>query len=143
MKGLLIGGLLASVFFGLTGVIAKFASNSQVGISVYLLSMGIGFLLASLPFFLLTPASYSPQGIGYSVSSGIAQACGMACVLFAMHKYSTPMSQLAPLYNTNTLIAVVLSLVIFSEWQSVSISKVLLGSLFIIFGAAIVSTASK
>ena len=61
-------------------------------------------------------------------------------VAIAITHYKTPLSILAPLYNTNTLVAVVGSLLIFSEWRDVNVVKLLMGSILIIGGAVLVST---
>ena len=47
-------------------------------------------------------------------------------------------SQLIPLINANTLVSVILGLVILREYQSVSIIKVLIGTILIVLGAVVI-----
>ncbi len=138
MKGLLIGGLGASLFFGLAGVLAKTTSGTGIGISGYLFFMGVAYMVVATLTF--TSPNLSLNGALLASMVGACQAIGMALVLYAVVSFGSPMSQLAPLYNTNTLVAVILSLVIFSEWQSVNVTKVMIGSLLIVIGSTLVAT---
>ena len=56
-------------------------------------------------------------------------------------KYGTPLSQLVPIYNINTLFAVLLALVVFSEWQNVNVSTLMIGTLMVTIGAIFVANA--
>ena len=50
-------------------------------------------------------------------------------------------AQLVPLYNMNTLVAVILALIVFSEWQELQLVKLLLGTVLIVAGAIFVANA--
>lgn len=141
-QGLIIGGLLPAIFFGLTGILAKIVSQKGIAPPAYLFFAGVGYIVAGFiayPFF--KSADFNSGSAFVSVLIGISQATGMALVFYALFAFASPMSQLAPLYNTNTLIAVVLSLIIFSEWQEVNTFKVLFGAVLIVVGSYFVSVA--
>lgn len=48
---------------------------------------------------------------------GLLWAAGTGAVTFALGRYGGQISQFAPLYNMNTLVAVLVGLVVFGEWQ--------------------------
>jgi uncharacterized membrane protein len=68
-----------------------------------------------------------------------AIAAGLVAV--ALTSYGVPVARLVPLYNMNTLVAVLLALVVFSEWRDVNAVKLLVGSLLIIAGGSLVATS--
>src|SRR5688500_18601558 len=63
----------------------------------------------------------------------------MLLVSFALLKLRTPISVLAPLYNMNTLVAVILGLWIFAEWRDVQALPLILGTAMITMGGIIVA----
>lgn len=60
---------------------------------------------------------------------------------YAVSVLNIPLSILAPITNVNALVAVALSAIVFGEWQSLHLLKVISGTLLIVIGAGIVSTA--
>jgi transporter family protein len=71
---------------------------------------------------------------------GLSWGSGSVLVAIAINNYKTPLSVLAPLYNMNTLVAVVGALFIFSEWRDVNVVRLIIGSLLIIGGGVLVSS---
>lgn len=141
-QGLIIGGILPAVIFGFTGILARLASERGIAAPAYVFWIGVGFILSALlayPIFKTYDWNFNSALI--SIVIGIAQAVGMAMVFYAIMVLSTPLSQLVPLYNTNTLVAVLLSLVIFSEWKDVDVAKLMLGATLIVVGSYFVTVA--
>jgi uncharacterized membrane protein len=66
---------------------------------------------------------------------------GTGLILLAFDRFGASVSQLAPLYNMNTLVVVLLGLLIFSEWKQVRPVPLLIGSLLIVLGAVFVARA--
>ena len=66
---------------------------------------------------------------------------GIACIAIALKKYDAQISQLVPLYNMNTLFAVLIGMVAFAEWREVSLAKILISSVLIISGGVLASRA--
>ena len=62
-------------------------------------------------------------------------------VAYSLLHFNVPISQLVPLYNMNTLVAVLLALVVFSEWKDLHTLKLLFGTVLIAIGAVFVANA--
>ena len=62
-------------------------------------------------------------------------------VVIALTKYDASISQLVPLYIMNTLFTVLLGLLIFSEWATVSSPKLIVGSILIVIGGTLAASA--
>jgi uncharacterized membrane protein len=62
-------------------------------------------------------------------------------VVVALNNLKTPLAKLAPLYNMNALVAVLLGLVLFGEHAEVSVVRLLAGAALIIGGATLVASA--
>ena len=65
----------------------------------------------------------------------------MACIAIALRRYNGQISQLVSLYNMNTLVAVLIGLILLSEWQTVNIVKIVASSVLIIVGGVLAATA--
>jgi uncharacterized membrane protein len=72
-------------------------------------------------------------GLTWGIASGL--------VAYSLLNFSVPISQLVPLYNMNTLVAVLLALLIFSEWRDLNTIKLISGSVLIVIGAIFVANA--
>lgn len=76
-----------------------------------------------------------------AVGIGASWAAGMALVALALTRYGVPLSKLAPLYNMNTLVVVLLALIVFAEAREVAFPRLLLGTLLILAGGVVVARA--
>ena len=72
---------------------------------------------------------------------GLSWGLGMIAVMIGLSRFGAPLSKLAPLYNLNTLVVVVLALVLFAESREVNTPKLLGGAALIMAGAALVARA--
>jgi uncharacterized membrane protein len=142
--GLLVGGLAPALLFGVFAILTKASTEHNLGSSFYIIIVGISCIilgLGSIPFFNENLGKISPQGIMFAGLGGLAWALGMFLVNVAIARFNTPISLLAPIYNMNTLVSIVLGLWIFAEWRNVSMPKLMLGSFFITLGGVILSRA--
>ncbi len=140
--GLIVGGLIPALIFGFGNVFIKSSTSHGISTAAYLLVVGISVIVVGVIFFLLTGDRHvTTQGGIYAFFAGAAWASGIACVTIALQKYNAPISQLSPLFNMNTLIAVLLGLWIFAEWQHVKVPQLLIGSLLIVIGGVLVAKA--
>jgi len=87
-----------------------------------------------------TTQTVNVKSIIPAIVMGLAWGAGVVLVAIAINNYKTPLSDLAPLYNMNTLVTVVGALFIFSEWKDVNAMRLVLGSLLIIGGGVLVSS---
>ena len=140
--GLIVGGLIPALLFGVSNLFIK--GSIQVGISLplYLLSTGVAVLVVGLLSLLVVRETQVSSGsFALAFGSGVCWAIGIFCVTFALQRYDATVSTLTPLFNMNTLIAVLLALWIFAEWKQVQVPHLLIGSLFIIIGGIFVARA--
>lgn len=141
MTGMLVGGFLPAILYGIGGIFQKLSIQSGIGIGPYIVGSGVGALIAGSLIWLILPENppINVSGVGYAMVIGFIWALGMTSVAVALQRYSAPLAKLAPIYNMNTLITVLLALIIFSEWQELSISRLLGGTLLIILGCSLVA----
>ncbi len=138
--GLIIGGLVPAVFFGLSTVFQKLAT--QVGISpgAFMVSAALGVAsIGCVGIFMMADRSTTLRGCMHAMGFGFLWGAGSFCIAYALSNYAVPMSKIVPLYNMNTLVAVILCLIIFSEWRDVQTIKLLAGTACIVVGGILVS----
>ena len=142
MKGLLIGGLVPAVLFGFAGLLQKVFGRTESGPGPYLLFIGLGVLLCGAMMTLLDGNHTVTMGSGLAATFiGIFWALGMMFVQIGLFKFGTPLAQLAPLYNMNTLIVTVLALVFFAENRDLGVTQLMAGAMFIVLGGTLVARA--
>ena len=142
VTGLLIGGGLPAICFGLSSVLSKAAVNAKIGMGPYLLCISLAIAtVAGACTWYFDDRTFTGRAAAYTYLVGFTWALGSAALAFALVKFQTPIAKLVPLYNCNTLIAVLLGLWWFAEWQQVDTGKLILGSALIVLGGALVANA--
>lgn len=137
-------GLGAAVFFGLSSVLAKIVVGEKFfGIDPktagILTVIGIALVLGAYFFSSPTSIPKNPVHIGLGIGVGILWGLGNLFVLIAFQNKAN-IAQLAPIYNINTLIAVVLGIFLLAEIPSQTQTiKILVGAILITVGAVLVS----
>lgn len=147
MEGWLVLGLLAAVSYGLAGLAAKVALGDEyAGLTVtaasILTAIGVGLVFTVFYFrqegFSLPGISLKSAFAGMSI--GLFWALGQIFVYTAVLK-GADISRMAPIYNMNTLIVVVLAIVFLGEVPDKSaVLRVVSGAVFIVLGGILVST---
>lgn len=139
--GIVIGGIVPAFLFGIAGICQKFSNQHGISTGAYVLSVGIGVVLVGVVLCVWNTAqTANVKSIIPAIVMGLAWGTGSVLVAIAINNYKTPLSVLAPLYNMNTLVAVVGALFIFSEWRDVNAIRLIIGSLLIIGGGVLVSS---
>ena len=139
---LILGGLLPALIYGGSAIFQKISTSLGISLSAYLVATGIGIVIVGIGFYLFEHSfSFSIKSGLYAVSFGLTWGIASALVAYTLLNFEVPLSQLVPLYNMNTLVAVILALIIFSEWKSLDMIKLLSGSTLIVFGAILVAKA--
>ena len=142
MAGVIVGGLLPALFFGISGAFAKPSMQAGIGIGLYLICVGLAAAAAGSCFYLFSPdKTLSFRSGGYALLVGVCWAIAAGLVALALTKYGVPVAKLVPLYNMNTLVTVFIGLVVFAEWKDVSMLKLALGSLLVVAGGTLVATS--
>ena len=118
-------------------------SESQGGLSLTLKLIGILLIIAVLGYLIYslkqTGVQISLPTVGFGLLQGAVWAGGM---IFAFSAFSigAEAARLVPIYNTNTLIAVILGLFLLHEVPVPEERvKVILGALLIVIGGILVS----
>ena len=142
LTGIIVGGLLPAVFFALSAPFIRWSTQAGIGIGLYLICVGLAVVVVGAAFHLyFRDMTISPRSGLAAAGMGAMWAIGAGLVAVAVWKYPIPLSKLVPLYNMNTLIAVLLSLWIFAEWQNVNVLKLLVGALLVVIGGTLVALA--
>lgn len=104
--------------------------------------MGIGALTTLIIYFFLANGTFQhckPSLCILAILPGCIWALGMCAVLFAISK-EAPISKLAIVYNTNTLVAVVLGVVFLKEALcGAELFRVVIGGLLVTVGIILAS----
>jgi hypothetical protein len=137
--GLLIGGVLPAILLGLSGVSMKLGASTGIGTGPLLIVIGLTSTVVGAIFCADGDAAWTRGGIGSAILIGVCWATGTGCVGIALKKYGAQISQLVPLYNMNTLVAVVIGLVVFAEWRTVQPLRISLAAVLIVAGGILAS----
>jgi uncharacterized membrane protein len=139
---LIIGGFLPALIYGGSAIFQKLSTSSGISISMYLIAAGFGVVAAGIGFYFLGHStSFSLKASVYAGIFGLTWGIASGLVAYSLLNFNVPISQLVPLYNMNTLVAVLLALLIFSEWKDLNTVKLLTGSVLIVIGAIFVANA--
>ncbi|MEM9007723.1 MAG: hypothetical protein AAGE59_29940 [Cyanobacteria bacterium P01_F01_bin.86] len=142
LLGLVVGGILPALFYGISSVFAKSSTNAGMSVGGHLFFIGIAISVTGLVFNLLLPGHIpSLLAVASSSMQGFFWALGTGCIVLSLLKYQAPLAKLVPLYNMNTLVTVGLALLIFAEWRQVNPIQLFLGSGLIVVGGILVSGA--
>jgi len=140
--GIVIGGLIPAVLYAVSALFTKAGVQAGIGLGIYMLVMGLAVMLVGLVFFIFVPdKTLSARSVLHTMGAGVTWGLGAGLVALAIAQFSTPLGKLVPLYNMNTLIAVLLALWIFSEWKQVNSVQLLIGSALIVVGGVLVTRA--
>jgi uncharacterized membrane protein len=142
--GIVIGGIIPALLYGLSTITMKAGAESKISTSSYLMAIGVVIFLTGFalkPLLNTSATKESWLGLGFSIISGLFWAVATSLVNYSIVKFGTPIAILTPLYNMNTLFAVLGGLILFAEWKSVNSLPVFIGTIFIVVGGILVSRA--
>ena len=139
--GIVVGGLVPAVAYSVFAIGTKFATQAGLGAGPLLVMLGASCAAVGAVFWKLLPAGIGATSAGWGIISGLSWAFGTGLVSFALFKWGTPISKLNPIYNTNTLITVLLGLIIFSEWKQANPLPLVGGAVLILAGSLLVSAS--
>lgn len=144
LKALLFGGLLPTVLLGLGTVLMKLSMREGSSVPNYLVQVGFTVLCIGL---LATAVGggwvATPRAQMFAGLMGLAWAGAIGAMAYAVSNLGVPVSIIAPLTNSNALVALAVSVVVFREWADLNGPRVLAGALLIVAGAMVVATAKN
>ena len=141
MQSWVFYGIVAAICFGVNTILYKIASQKgNFSPAFGSLVFGIGILIAFLVYFFAKPAlQFEWKSTTLAIVAGIIWAIGFLAIAIAISQKGE-VARLAPLYNANTIIAVVLGIVLLKEVPDMSqMVRVIAGAVMIVIGAVLVS----
>ena len=139
---LLIGGIVPAVCLGLGTVLMRARIGAGATIPTYLAV--VGTTIASIGWgatLLGGGAAMNLKASLYAGTMGITWSTAIACIAYGFGVLKLPVSIVAPLTNSNALVAVLVGAVAFAEWRQLSVPTVLVGAIMSAAGATVVSLA--
>lgn len=138
---LLLGGIVPAFLFAGSAIFSKLAARSQLPNSASITAMGVAIavvgILASL--FPQEGDRLSVEGLGNAYISGTSWGLGALCVYIAIRNFDAPISVITPLYNTNSIIAVLAGCFFLSEWSVVDRGYLAVALFFFTVGGLILT----
>lgn len=141
---LLIGGILPAIFLGVSGVIQKSSAKAGIGTGPYLMVVGLVVLAMGFVFtYVQNDWNINLTSSAYTVLYAILWSLGVAGIAIALNRYDANISQLVPLYNMNTLVAVLIGLILFGEWKDLNLTRLFLATVLTIAGGVFAAYSTK
>ena len=141
-RGVVIGGLLPAVLYGVAGTLQKASQRTGAGIGPYLICIGLSVVgVGALATWVNTERAITGKGAWLAAGMGLAWGLGTWLVALGLSRYAVPVAKLAPLYNSNTVVVVLLGLLLFAEYREVSIGRLAVGVVLVVSGATVVARA--
>lgn len=140
--GMILGGFIPAFLLGIFAMLQKLSVQTGAKPGTYLLFVSIGVFVASL--VLIATGSWSPlsaASVGASFTTGVVWAIAVALIAVAQGTYGASVARIVPLFNMNTLVAVILGFLVFAEWRGVNVPKLSIGAVLIMVGGSLVATA--
>lgn len=139
---IVLGGVLPAILLGIAGIFQKFSANGGIGTGPFLIGVGLTTALVGGVFVIIEKqVVITGQSAAFTLLYGLVWATATGFVAISLSRYGGQISQLVPLYNMNTLVAVILGLVIFAEWRHVDPWKLLGAAVLIVAGGVLASRA--
>lgn len=145
METWLLLGIGASVFFGVSALLTKVAlSSNYYGLSPQTAAIFglLGMAVAYIPYFLIQGSFAFPgsrAAIAAAIGAGFLVAVGTIFTFIAL-KNGADISRLTPIYNTNTIVAVALAILLLHELPTQTQAiKVVVGAILIVIGGLLVA----
>jgi len=137
-------GLLPTLLLGLGTVLMKLSMREGSSVPNYLVQVGLTVLCVGL----LSTASgagwvSTPRAQLFACLMGLAWSGAIGAMAYAVSTLSVPVSIIAPLTNSNALVALTVSAFVFNEWAELNEPRALAGTVLIVAGAMAVATAKN
>jgi len=138
--GIVIGGVIPAVFLGLGTVLMRASMGAGATIPMYLAVVrttiaGIGWAAVLID----AGGAATMKGSLFAGLIGLTWSIAIACIAYGFGVLKLPVSIIAPLTNSNALVALLVGAIAFSEWKTLNMTNATVGTALICAGATIVS----
>jgi uncharacterized membrane protein len=141
---ILVGGLLPALLYGVAGALQKTASKTGIGPGPYILIIGVvAAIIGGIITLISRDTSVTWSGGLQTAGFAVLWSAAIVSIMLALGRYEGPVSVIVPLYNMNTLIAVLLGLLVLGEWEGVNHWRLIVGAVLIVVGGALAGTSVK
>ena len=140
MENWILYGLVAAVCFGLNSVIYKIAYQKGNFSAYYgCFIFGLGVVLIFGIFFLSKPSfDFEWKSSSLALIAGVVWGLGFLAIAVAIGQKAS-VAKLAPIYNANTIITVIMGIILLKEIpDSSQILKIIAGAALIVIGSVLV-----
>lgn len=141
MESWVFYGIIAAICFGINSIIYKIASQKGNFSAAYgSLIFGFGIMMVFLVYYFMKPGlAFEWKSSSLLIVAGIVWAIGFLAIAISISK-GGEIAKLAPLFNSNTIIAVFLGIVLLKEIPDAThIWRIVTGTVMIVGGAVLVS----
>jgi uncharacterized membrane protein len=140
--GVVLGGLLPALCFGVASVLMKMAARAGIGPGPYVLSLAAGVALYGSFTALTQPGRVATtRGVVFALLTGLVWALGMALIQIALTRHHAAISQIVPLHMLNLAVTIALGFVLFAEARDLDAGRLVIGAILIGIGAVLVARA--
>ncbi|MBI3035151.1 EamA family transporter [Candidatus Woesearchaeota archaeon] len=141
MESWVFYGIVAAICFGINTVIFKIAiQKGNLNPAYASLIFGVGISTVFLFYYFAKPnLQFELKSTLLALIAGVIWAIGFLAIAVAIANKGN-VAQLAPIYNANTIIAVILGIILLKEVPNMSqMIRIIIGTLMIVGGAVLVS----
>jgi hypothetical protein len=140
--GYVVGGILPALFLGIYSVLQKASTKQGISPGMLMVIMGVNIIVVGLVYcFISKEFTVSIRSGSFASLTGIIWGIATVLIAIALSKYNVAISKLVPLFNMNTLVAVCLGLLVFSEWENINVWQLIVASVLIIIGGVLATNA--
>ncbi len=139
---IMIGGVIPAVCLGLGTVLMRASIGAGATIPAYLAVVGTTIAAIGWGATLLGPGGSIPLKAGlFAALMAVTWSVAIGCIAYGFGALRLPVSIVAPLTNSNALVALLIGAIAFAEWRELNMTMVAAGTVLICAGATIVSLA--
>lgn len=142
IRTIFIGGVFPALLLGMGTVIMKLSLRAGISLPIYLVFVGFSIFCYGIFFAFQTGMrEVTVNGGLFAILMGLSWSTAIYCMSYGIAVLKLPVSVIAPLTNSNAIVAVILGALVFSEWRDLNFVKVLIGTVLIVLGGIIVSSS--
>lgn len=137
-SALWLGGALPAVMLGVSSLFQKLSAVAEISTGTFLIATGAMTALVGLVVALVERDFASNlRSLTFACLYGVVWSAALALILVALRRFGGQISQLAALYNMNTLVAVLLGLAVLGEWRTVNPPRIAAAAVLIVLGGVL------